>query len=88
MARDGSKDKEAKSQSQKRWSALTDKKQGGVHYKGLVIEPMEFSIRNRLPWAEGEIIKYVSRWRKKGGIEDLIKARHVLQALIDSEVSK
>jgi len=88
MARDGSKDKKTSQESQKRCSALNDKMRGGVHYKGMVIEPMEYAIKNGLWWAEGEIIKYVSRWRNKGGIDDLEKAKHVLEALIDSESSR
>jgi len=62
--------------------ALTDKGRGSTHYKGMAIEPMEFAIRNQLPWAEGEVIKYISRWRLKGGVEDLKKAQHVLDGLI------
>lgn len=58
---------------------------GGDHYKDMVIQPAEYCIRNNLPWAEGTIVKYVSRWRKKGGIEDLKKARHILDMLIENE---
>jgi hypothetical protein len=56
---------------------------GGDHYKAFAIEPMEFNIRNGIPFAEGNIIKYVCRWKAKGGVQDLEKARHYLDALIE-----
>lgn len=55
---------------------------GGDHYKRLAIQPMESNIRNRTPWGEGEIIKYVDRWESKNGVQDLEKAAHILDALI------
>jgi hypothetical protein len=56
---------------------------GGNHYQNMAIQPWEYSIRNNIPWAEGEVIKYVSRWRDKGGIEDLRKAKSILERLIE-----
>lgn len=55
---------------------------GGGHYKDLPIQPIEYCIRNGIPFAEGNVIKYVTRWRKKNGIEDLKKARHMLDIII------
>ena len=57
---------------------------GGAHYRDMAIQPATYVIRNAIGWAEGEVIKYVSRWRRKNGIEDLRKARHVLLLLIQS----
>lgn len=54
---------------------------GGGHYKDMVIQPVEFITRNKLPFIEGAVIKYVCRWRKKGGIKDIDKAIHFLQLL-------
>ena len=65
-------------------SAL-DTQVGGGHYKQMVIQPAEYIHRNGIPWIEGCVIKYVSRWRDKGGIEDLMKARHFLDMLIEFE---
>lgn len=59
-----------------------NKQVGGDHYKRLAVQPMESNIRNRTPWAEGEIIKYVGRWEAKNGVQDLEKAAHILDALI------
>jgi hypothetical protein len=63
-----------------------DEQIGGDHYKGMAIQPFVFIHRNSLGFAEGNIIKYVSRWRAKGGIEDLKKARHYLDLLIEAEI--
>ena len=56
---------------------------GGDHYKKHAIQPMEYNIKNNIPFAEGEVISYVTRWRDKGGVMDLKKARHVLDMLIE-----
>ncbi len=60
---------------------------GGNHYADMVIQPAEFIIKNDMGFAEGNVIKYVSRWRKKGGVDDLRKARHYLDLLIESTSS-
>ena len=61
---------------------------GGDHYKTLKIQPFRYIHANGIPFAEGCIIKYVTRWRSKGGLEDLRKARHMLDLLIDAESDK
>jgi len=58
---------------------------GGSHYKVKTIEPWDFIAANNLGFFEGNIIKYLSRWRDKNGIEDLLKARHYLDKLIEIE---
>ena len=58
---------------------------GGDHYKHMAIQPVEFIHRNGLGFCEGCVIKYVSRWRAKGGVQDLEKARHFLNILIEME---
>jgi len=60
---------------------------GGAHYKEMRIQPVEYIHGNNIPFIEGCIIKYVSRWRHKGGIEDLKKARHFLDILIELETA-
>lgn len=66
-------------------SAL-NKQVDGEHYKGLKIQPIEYIHANGIPFAEGCVIKYVTRWRSKGGIKDLEKAKHILELLIELEV--
>lgn len=54
------------------------------HYD-MEIQPIEYIMRNGLGFCEGNIVKYVSRYKQKGGIEDLKKARHYLDMLIEQE---
>ena len=65
-------------------NALTTQ-EGGDHYKKLKIQPIEYIHANNIPFAEGNVIKYVTRWRDKNGIADLKKARHFIDLLIQLE---
>ncbi len=58
---------------------------GGNHYTKLAIQPMTYSMTNGLDPAQHTIIKYVTRFRDKGGIEDLEKAKHCIDLLIEFE---
>ena len=49
---------------------------GGDHYKKYKIQPIEYIQQNNIPFIEGCVIKYVTRWRDKNGIKDLDKAIH------------
>ena len=62
-----------------------DMQVGGNHYKDMAIQPVEFIMQNGIGLMEGNAIKYLSRWRSKGGVEDLKKARHYLDMLIEFE---
>lgn len=57
----------------------------GTHYTDMKIQPIEYILANNIPFAEASVIKYVSRWRAKGGIKDLEKAKHFLDIIIESE---
>ena len=61
---------------------------GGTHYKEVSIEPWDYVAANGLGFFEGNAIKYLTRWRDKGGIEDLKKAGHYVQKLIEVETAK
>jgi hypothetical protein len=61
------------------------KQVAGSHYKDLPIQPVEFIHANAIGYFEGNVIKYVSRWRKKNGIADLEKAKHYIELLIELE---
>ena len=65
-------------------SAL-EKQVSGSHYKDFHIQPVEFIHKNNIPYIEGNVIKYISRWRDKGGIADLEKAKHYIDLLIELE---
>ncbi len=62
--------------------AATATQVGGDHYKKLKIQPIAYIFANQIGFAEGAVIKYVTRWRDKNGIQDLEKARHMLDLLI------
>lgn len=58
---------------------------GGTHYRKLAIQPIEFIHRNGIGFCEANAIKYLCRWREKGGISDLEKAKHYIELLIELE---
>jgi hypothetical protein len=58
---------------------------GGSHYKGLAIQPAEYCQRNQLPYCESSVIRYVTRHRLKNGREDIEKAIHCLNLLLELE---
>lgn len=60
----------------------------GDHYKKLKIQPIEFIHANEIPFAEGCAIKYLCRWKSKGGVADLEKAKHFIELLIELELRK
>ena len=68
-------------------SAL-DVQVGGSHYKDKAIQPIEYIHANALGFCEGNVVKYVTRWKEKNGIADLEKARHYLDILIQLELRK
>ena len=68
-------------------SALT-KQSGGSHYKDLQIQPVEYIHANELGYFEGNVLKYITRWKSKGGIGDLEKAKHYIELLIELETEK
>jgi len=59
--------------------------EAGSHYKDYAIQPAEFLQKNKIPYCEANVIKYVLRWRAKNGIEDLRKAQHYIKLLIEFE---
>ncbi|TXH56500.1 MAG: DUF3310 domain-containing protein [Desulfurellales bacterium] len=61
---------------------------GGDHYKKFAIQPFDFITANNVPWAEASAIVYLLRWRDKNGLEDLRKARHFIDLLIERETSR
>jgi hypothetical protein len=65
-------------------SAL-DKQVNGNHYKQFEIQPIEFITKNNIPFIEGNVIKYICRWRDKNGLEDLDKVIHYVELLKELE---
>jgi hypothetical protein len=62
-----------------------NKQEGGDHYVKLPIQPVEFIYKNKLGFLEGNVIKYVVRHKAKNGKEDLLKARHYIDMLLELE---
>ncbi len=69
-------------------SAVLGTQVGGSHYTECTIQPIEYIWANNLGFSEGNIIKYVTRYRSKGGIKDLEKAKHNIELLIEHEEAK
>lgn len=67
-------------------SALT-KQIGGTHYKNFAVQPVEFIVKNRLSFLQGDIIKRICRYGLPGGKgkEDLEKIKHEIDLLIELE---
>lgn len=65
-------------------SALNSQ-EGGDHYKSLAIQPVEYITANRMTFIEGCVIKYVTRHRAKNGAQDIRKAIHFLNLLLELE---
>ena len=64
------------------------KQVSGKHYKEKNIQPWDYIYANNLCYFTGNCVKYVSRWKDKGGVADLKKAIHYLEKLIELEESK
>jgi len=69
-------------------SAANTHQHGGNHYMNLGMKPWDYVAVNNLGFFEGNAIKYLTRWRDKGGIEDLRKAGHYIDKLIEIETAK
>lgn len=65
----------------------TDKQIGGTHYK-TTIQPVQYIYANNLNFFEGNVIKYITRHRSKGGKADLEKAIHYIEMLMEFEYSE
>lgn len=63
-----------------------DEQVGGSHYRDMAIQPAEYIHRNGIGFMEGSAIAYLSRHKAKGGVEDLRKARHFIDLLIEMEL--
>ena len=61
------------------------KQEGGTHYKKFRIQPAEFIHANSIPYLEGCAVKYLCRHRDKGGVTDLLKAKHYIDLIIQLE---
>jgi hypothetical protein len=65
-----------------------DKQINGNHYKLMMIQPLEYALANDMGICEHAVVKYISRWKTKGGVEDLRKAIHYIEILIEQELDR
>ena len=68
--------------------SANDTQVGGSHYANQAIQTWDYIAANQIGYFEGNVIKYVSRWKQKGGIEDLRKAQHYLSKLIELNIKE
>ena len=64
------------------------KQVGGNHYKDKAIQPIEYIHANKMGFCEGNVVKYITRWKEKSGVADLEKAKHYIELLIELETKK
>ena len=69
-------------------TTILDRQIGGDHYKKFSIQPVEFIMENNLDYCQANVIKYITRFRDKNGVEDLRKAKHYVEMLIEFELKQ
>jgi hypothetical protein len=67
---------------------VLDKQVAGDHYKKMAIQPVEFIVKNNIPFLEASAIKYICRHKDKGGLADIEKAMHFLEMIIEYNYTK
>lgn len=65
----------------------SERQEGGEHYD-VPIQPTEYILKNKIPFIEGNVIKYVTRHRQKNGAEDILKAIHYLELILEYEYNE
>ena len=65
-----------------------DTQVGGDHYSKMKIQPSEFINKNEMLFAEGNAIKYICRHGNKGRLQDLLKAKHYIDMIIERDYSE
>lgn len=68
--------------------SANDTQVAGRHYKEKAIQPWDYIAANGIGYLDGCAIKYLSRWRDKGGVQDLLKARHYIDKLIELDAKQ
>lgn len=69
-------------------TTANQKQVGGYHYKDMCIQPVDFIEANKIPFIEGSAIKYICRHSRKNGAEDIKKAIHFLELLLEKRYGK
>jgi len=61
---------------------------GGSHYKDCDIQPIDYIVKNNLDFLEGNVIKYITRHKTKGGVEDIKKVIHYAELILEKKYGK
>ena len=69
-------------------SDVWDKQHGGSHYQKYKIQPSKFVVENELLYPEGCAIKYIIRHRDKGKKQDLLKAIHFIEMIMERDYAE
>jgi len=56
---------------------------GGNHYKDMKVQPVEYIQANGLDYLQGNVVKYITRHKAKNGAEDIRKAIHYCQLILE-----
>ena len=70
------------SEEQAKYHVTMCEQVGGTHYSSMKIQPIEFIMANDLSFTQGNVIKYICRYKDKGGIQDLEKAKQNIDFMI------
>jgi hypothetical protein len=67
------------------FKTVLTKQEGGQHYKDKAIQPIVYIHANKLGFFAGNVVKYITRYKEKNGAEDVRKAIHYCQLLLELE---
>ena len=73
------------SEQGRKYDSVLSSQHGGKHYKEKGIQPIEYANANELSFFQGNVVKYVTRYKDKKGVEDVKKAIHYLQMILEFE---
>ncbi len=82
------RDAEEQMIKEERLPKATDKQVGGNHYKDCKIMPIEYITKNNLDFLEGNVVKYITRHKLKGGVEDIKKVIHYAELILELKYGK
>jgi len=82
------RDAEEQMIKEERSPKATDKQVGGNHYKDCKIMPIEYITKNNLDFLEGNVVKYITRHKLKGGVEDIKKVIHYAELILELKYGK
>ena len=67
----------------------TERQVGGIHYKSCKIQPVDYIVENNLTFLEGNVVKYITRHRRKGeGASDIEKVIHYCELILEKDYGR